>query len=136
MEQKSNEFIVNLKSLNTQGNKELEKFAKDELINIDDVIKIINSEAERNKINEIAKVTFETLEDDSFQIVVESYEEKQNNINEEKNEVVIVPYQKIKSSKSEITLEDYIGKVTIYNRKESSTYVTIDGVSLNLFSMS
>ena len=50
MEQKSNEFIVNLKSLNTQGNKELEKFAKDELINIDDVIKIINSEAERNKI--------------------------------------------------------------------------------------
>ena len=135
MEQKSNEFIVNLKSLNTQGNRELEKFAKNELINIDDVIKIINSEAERNKINEIVKVTFETLEDDSFQIVVESYEEKQNNINEEKNEVVIVPYQKIKSSKSEITLEDYIGKVTIYNRKESSTYVTIDGVSLNLFSM-
>ena len=79
MEQKSNEFIVNLKSLNTQGNRELEKFAKDELINIDDVIKIINSEAERNKINEIAKVTFETLEDDSFQIVVESYEEKQKN---------------------------------------------------------
>ena len=135
MEQKSNEFIVNLKSLNTQGNKELEKFAKDELININDVIKIINSEAERNKINEIAKVTFETLEDDSFQIVVESYEEKQKNTKEEKNEVVIFPYEKIKSSKSEITLEDYLGKVTIYNRKESNTYVTIDGVSLNLFSM-
>lgn len=132
MEQKNNQFIINLETLNSEGDKKLEKFAKEELINIDDVIKIINNEAKRNGINDTVKVTFKTLEDDSFQIVVEKVEIKSKKI----NEIVIFPYEKIKSNTNEIILESYLGKVTLYNKEDSSISVTIDGVSLNLFSMS
>ena len=127
MEQKSNEFFLDLKTLKEKGNKKLEKFAKDELIDIDNVIKIIYSEAERNGIKDKVKVTFKALENDSFKIIVERDE---NN----KKEIVVFPYNKIKYDFNEIILEDFIGKILIYNNHDN--FFTIDGVSLNLFSMS
>lgn len=132
MEQKSNEFIVDLNLLNTHGDKRLEKFSTDEQINIKDVIKIVNSEAERNGVKDIAKVTFETYKDDSFKIIVEQAEKQ---IETKTNEIIIFPYDKIQSNSSEIKLEDFIGKITIYNNEEKKFYTTIDGVSLNLFTM-
>lgn len=128
MELKSNQFIINLDTIKNEGDSKLEKYAKDEQIDVDSVIRIILSEAERNKIKNVAKVTFQMLEDDNIKIIVEKVEN-------EKKEIVIFPYNKIKCGDKEITLEDFVGKITLYNKEDKNISVTIDGVSLNLFSM-
>ena len=128
MELKSNQFIINLDTIKNEGDSKLEKYAKDEQIDVDSVIRIILSEAERNKIKNVAKVTFQMLEDDNIKIIVEKVEN-------EKKEIVIFPYNKIKCGDKEIILEDFVGKITLYNKEDKNISVTIDGVSLNLFSM-
>lgn len=128
MELKSNQFIINLDTIKSKGDSRLEKFAKDELIDIGSVIRVILSEAERNNVKNVAKVTFQMLEDDDVKIIVEKVEN-------EKKEIVIFPYNKIKCEDKEIILEDFVGKITLYNKEDKNISVTIDGVSLNLFSM-
>ncbi len=130
MEQKSNEFFVNLNTLKKDGDKKLKEFAINEELNVEDIIDIIYKEADRIKEKNKVKVIFETLEDDSFRIVVTPLKEMYKG-------TIIYPFTKIKSENKEIFLDDIFGRLTLYNRKNvtSQLTVTIDGVALDLFSM-
>ncbi len=130
MEQKSNEFFVNLNTLKKAGDKKLKEFAINEELNVEDIIDIIYKEADRIKEKNKVKVIFETLEDDSFRIVVTPLKEMYKG-------TIIYPFTKIKSESKEILLDDIFGRMTLYNRKNltSQLTVTIDGVALDLFSM-
>ncbi len=124
-------FYLDLKTLSSKGNDKLKEFAKSEELDVEDIIKIIYSEAKKIGEEGKVKVTFKMLDDeDSFKVIVESVTMKYKG-------TVIYPYNLVKSMDFEYSLDPVLGKITLYNKKEEckKISVTIDGVALDIFSM-
>ncbi len=124
-------FYLDLKTLSSKGNDKLKEFAKNEELDVEDIIKIIYSEAKKIGEEGKVKVTFKMLDDeDSFKVIVESVTMKYKG-------TVIYPYNLVKAMDFEYSLDPVLGKITLYNKKEEckKISVTIDGVALDIFSM-
>lgn len=129
---KNTAFFLDLKTLDKKGDEKLKDFAKKEDLEVKDIIKIIYNEANRIDEKDKVKVTFKVIDDDddTFRIIVEHANIKYKG-------TIIYPFEGIKSKDFELSLDSVFGKITLYNKKEDcdKITVTIDGVSLDIFSM-
>ena len=127
-----NIFFLDLNFLEKKGDKKLKKFAEDEELDEKDIIKIIYNEANRIGVKDKVKVTFKIIDikEGSFRVIVEPSYVKYK-------EVVIYPFDTIKSPDFELPLDIVCGRITLYNKKDilKNISVTIDYVALDIFAM-
>lgn len=132
MEIKNSVFFLDLNLLNKKGDEKLRKFAINEELDVEDIIKIIYNEANRIGEKNNVKVTFKIVDgqEDSFRVIVEPAYMKYKG-------TTIYPFTAIKSEDIEILLDSICGKVTLYNKKEEmkKISITIDFTGLDLFAM-
>lgn len=133
MEIKNSVFFLDLNLLNKKGDENLKKFAIDEELDVEDIIKIIYNEANRIGEKNNVKVTFKMVDgqEDSFRVIVEPAYIKYKG-------TVIYPFTLVKSEDIEISLDSVCGKLTLFNRKQKFKKITltIDFAGLDLFAMS
>lgn len=128
----NNVFFLDLNFLDKKGDDKLKQFAKDEDLEVNDIIQIIYNEAERIGESDKVKVTFKILDEKegTFKVIVEpSYVKYKGTI--------IYPFDTIKSMDFELPLDCVCGKITLYNKKSEykDMSLTIDGVGLDIFKM-
>lgn len=126
-------FFIDLNTLDSKGDERLGQFAKDEELDINDIINVIYKEANRLKLSNKVKVTFRIIDQNegSFRVIVEPEYVKYDG-------TVIYPFSMVRSRDIEIPLDSVCGRVTLYNKKSLSKRIslTIDFVALDLFLMS